>query len=241
MAQKMRPVPPRKTSPAPSKKAPTRQMRLEKEARARRAREERLALQRTRRARRGQVFRTALLWALVFVVLYGVFVAVSIARRSEKDDSALPLLIYTEGKKDEDTRFTVEELRFGKTDYLPVSFLKEYFAITEFGDSRTRSFAICENGQYATFYLNSTTALINGQKADLSAPALLKEEELYLPVDFFTTQMPGFTLTHSTPLAANVLTIAESATRRFYLQEPTTIPPVDRATRPTPVVTPATT
>ena len=235
MAPTMRPAHPApRQKKAPSARKPHRQN-------AERARAERRALQKTRRARRAQVFRTAFLLSLVFALLYGVFVAVSINRRASDDDAALPILVFTEGKKEEDARFSVQEVRFGKTDYLPLSFLKDYFSVTEFGDARTRSFAVCDNGQYATFYLNSTSALVNGQKTDLSAPAFLRDDERYLPVDFFTTQMPGFTFTHSTPLAANVLTIAENMEHRFYLQEATPIAPVDPATRPVPVVAPSAT
>ena len=47
-----------------------------------------------------------------------------------------------------------------------------------------------EDGE-ALFFLNSTTVCINGQYTSLSAPSLLRDGKLCLPLDFFTRCLSG--------------------------------------------------
>jgi len=67
--------------------------------------------------------------------------------------------------------------------------------------------------------LGSSLALINGQRVFLEHPAFLKDDLLYLPVDFYEYHMNCFDYTHASALAANVLTFDPGVTPAF-----TTVP-----------------
>ena len=160
--------------------------------------------------RRKRLFRLCFVVSLVFVALYWVVVAVSIINRPDGSKDALPLLLYTQGERKEDSRKEPEETCIGGVKYLPISFLEKYMAISQFGDDHTRSFLICSNNQYATFYLGTEEVIVNGEHVSIKAPAILKNDELYLPLDFYADKMNCFELGLNNPTyGADVLTYSK--------------------------------
>ena len=228
-------MPQRNAAPAKTASA-TRGERLAAEKRREAQRQARLeAAQRReeRRERRRRLFRISLSISLVFVALYWIFVSVTISRRGDlANQDALPLLIFQEGQRKEDTRLEAQEVFFRGTNYLPVTFLEPYMAISQFGDYQTRSFLLSDSGEYATFYLGSCNAIVNGERVSLKSEVFLKDDVLYLPVDFYTDKMNCFTFTHSSPLSANTLTLKTSVTPAFCFHSATPSAPVDPASAP---------
>lgn len=195
------------------------ELRRQKEAAARRAAQ--------RKVHRKRLFRLCFVVSLVFFALYWVYVAISISYRDTGSEDALPLLIFTEGERKEDSRKEPEEICIGSTKYLPITFLEEYMAISQFGDNATRSFLICSNGQYATFYLGTEEAIINGQHVSLRAPSLLKDDVLHLPVEFFGEAMNCFEFeANVNTYGADVLSFKEEEKPSFYFRSCPTDNPI---------------
>ena len=162
---------------------------------------------RIRRERKKRLFKLSFIVSLVFVLLYWTFVGVSIATRPDGSEDALSLLIFRQGERKAMKEYEPEKVCIGDTKYLPVSFLKEFFAISEFGDHKTRSFLICSDGEYATFYLNNEEAIVNGEHISLRAPARMIDGELHLPIEFFAEKMECFELgKNNSTYGADVLT-----------------------------------
>lgn len=226
-AQKSAPNPPRKKIPSKERKE---ELRLKKEQAAQERRE--------RRGRRRALFSLSLGVAVLFVALYWAWVVFSIVNRPDGSENALPILIYTQGEKEEDSRLEKEEVFLNGTYYLPVTCLEPYMAITQFGDWQTRSILLCESGEYATFYLNSENAVINGQKVAIQNNAVLKNDVLYLPVEFYTEKMNCFSFAESVPLAANVLTFQSELTPAFRFRISDSVPQIDPNTIPVPTTPP---
>jgi len=203
--------------------------RLRREDAQNRRRELRLEAARKRAARRRRQRRLFLLsfaLSLVFVLLYWGWVGVSIFTRSDGSENAMPILVYTEGESKQDLRFEAKEVYRNGTYYLPLSVLQEYMAISCFGDSETSSFQLSNQGEYATFRLNTDRAVINGKEVSLKAKSLLIDDMLYLPVDFYAEKMQCFTFTESAPLAAKVLTYHPNATHSFRFQKESEVAPI---------------
>lgn len=226
---------PKKAPTAAESKARERQSR----ERARLAREEAARQRRLRKARRRKLFRTGFLLSLVFVVCYYAFVFCSIAFRDGGAQDAYPILVFTAGQTDYDTEWKSEAVWFDDGYYLPITVLEPYMAVSQFGDFRTRSFLLCDSGQYATFYLGTCNAIVNGERVFLENEVFLQDELLYLPVDFYEDKMNCFEYTFSSALSANVLTFLPEfePSLRFAPSEP--IPPVDYATVPVAPVVPS--
>ena len=230
----------RKTEKRPQSSAVKKTVSSEEKKRreAKRREEARIAAENRRRAkiarkkRRTRIFAISFALSLVFVVIYWAWVAFSILGRDAISEDALPLLVYTDGERKEDLRFEAEEVTFGDEVFLPVTVLEEYTAVSIFGDYDTRSFLIRQDGEYATFALNSPSVLVNGQKVSTKSSAFLKDDVLYIPVDFFTDKMSCFSYTHSSALAANVLTYLPQEGISFVFREMPASPTVDAATVP---------
>lgn len=202
----------RKPSSRPLTLEEKREKQRRERERARRMREERARIAAARREARKRLFRLCLVVSLVFVVIYWTFVGVSILNRDDSADETLPLLLFTDGERKEDKRFEPESISRGGVSYLPVSFLDQYMAISQFGDHATRSFLLCDGGEYATFYLGSEEAIVNGVRVSLQDPAVMENGQLYLPVSFFAEKMTCFTLTEAVAAyGADVLTFYSDA------------------------------
>lgn len=193
-----------------------------------------------RRARRRALFVASLATSLVFVVLYYVFVGVSIATRPDGREDAMPVVIYRGTASKEEARLEVEEVYFKGTYYLPLTVLEPYVTVTEFGDHSTRSFALSGDGGYATFFLNSCDAVICGVRVSLEGESFIKDNVLYLPADFYRDKMNCFTFEKSTALAAWVFTFREETPPAFRMtaQSPAERIPYQPAYDQTPVTPP---
>ena len=234
MAQeKYRAVPKKaKPSQSPKKPAPSPEERRKLAEKKREAEEARRRKRYLQKQRRKRIFRFAFVLSLVFVALYWGFVAFSIANRTEQPDDAMPVLVFTDGERKEDTRLEAERVYFGDEIFLPVTILEEYTAISTFGDYDTRSFLISATGEYATFTLGSCNVLINGERVSMKSSAFLKDDILYLPIDFYTDKMTCFAYSHSSALAANVLTYHPEAEISFFFRGTPTSPTVNFDTVP---------
>ncbi len=195
-------------------------------------REEARRQARIRKERRSRLFRLSLVAGLLFTLLYWCWVGLSIVGRSDGNEEALPVLLFTQGERKQDAKLEAEAVNFAGKVYLPITFLERYMAISQFGDYQTRSFLICDTGEYATFYLGSQGAIVNGERVCLKEDVFLKDDVLYLPVDFFTDKMNCFTFEESAPLAANVLTFRQDLAPGMQFHPQTDSAPVDFATVP---------
>lgn len=218
-----------KPTPSPEQKKALLEKRREE---ARRLSEQKKKDRLARKSRRKKLFALAFLLSLVFVGIYWGWVAFSIHSLGGVDENALPVLLFTDGKREEDARLEAEEVNFDGEEYLPVTVLENYMSVSVFGDHVTRSFLLSADGQYATFTLNSCNVVINGEKVSMKGESFLKDDVLYLPVDFYTEKMTCFTYTHSSALAANVLTFLPENEITFTFQGTPTSPTVDFATVP---------
>lgn len=218
----------------PRELSPAEKHRREAKREAIRRRKEELARQKQiRRERRKRLFKLSFVVALVFVVLYWTFVAVSIATRPDGSEDALSLLIFRQGERKAIDEYEPEEVCIGETKYLPISFLKDFVAISEFGDHKTRSFLLCSDGEYATFYINNEEVIINGEHVAMRAPARLIDGELHLPVDFFAEKMTCFELgKNNATYGADVLTFLPEQSQSFVFRTCTGENTVDYKTVP---------
>lgn len=190
---------------------------------------------RIRRERRKRLFKLSFVVSLVFVLLYWVFVGVSIATRPDGSEDALSLLVFRQGERKAMEEYEAEKVCIGKNKYLPVSFLKKFFAISEFGDHKTRSFLICSGGEYATFYLNNEEAIVNGEHISMRAPARMINGELHLPIDFFAEKMTCFELgKNNSTYGADVLTFLKDQEPSFVFRSCPGETAVDYKTVPVP-------
>ncbi len=216
-----------------------RRARLKREEIIRRKKEI-LQQKRLRRERRKRLFILSFWVAVILVALYWTVVAISITNRPDGSKNALPLLLFEQGKREEKEEYLPEEICIGSTKYLPVTFLNDFFAISEFGDQKTRSFLICSNGEFATFYLNNEEIVINGERVSMQAPALMKDGKLFLPIDFYAEKMSCFELgKNNTTYGADVLTFLNDREPTFTFHSCPLETPVDYATVPIAPTVPA--
>ena len=87
-------------------------------------------------------------------------------------------------------------------------------------------------GDVATFTLGTPNCEINGVGMSLEAPVFLKDDVIYLPVDFFYRRMNCFEYTFSSPLNANVLTFLPEVPPGLVAHVMTSSPRIDPATVP---------
>ena len=234
MAQEKYRAAQKKTKPSQSPKKPSPSPEERKKL-AEKKREAKEALRRKRylqKQRRKRIFGLAFVLSLVFVAIYWCFVAFSIGNRVEIQKDAMPVLVFTDGERKEDVRLEAESIYFGEEIYLPVTILEKYTAISTFGDYDTRSFLISATGEYATFTLDSCNVLINGERVSMKSSAFLKDDILYLPIDFYTDKMTCFAYSHSSALAANVLTYHPESEISFFFRGTPTSPTVNFDTVP---------
>lgn len=223
-------APARRNGSAPQRRplSPEEQSRRQARLEAmRRQKEAKLRQAKLRKLRRKRLFRLSFIVSLVFVMLYWGFVAISIINRPDGTKDALPLHLFTEGKRKADHKYPVEEVCVGETKYLPVTFLEKYMAISQFGDHKTRSFLLCATGEYATFYLNTEEGVINGEHFAIKSPSFMKDDVLYLPVDFFIDKMNCFQFSKNNPTyGADVLTFLPEVEPAFVYTPVTAIEPL---------------
>ncbi|MEA4833086.1 MAG: M15 family metallopeptidase [Oscillospiraceae bacterium] len=77
--------------------------------------------------------------------------------------------------------------------YLPIIAINPFSEMTVTGSGKIRSF-IFYSGEYANFSDGDINAVVNGTNISLSAPCHIMNGEVYLPVDFYTTDIIGISL-----------------------------------------------
>lgn len=234
---------PLKKGAAPHKKqlSSEEKARLAKRREAEKRRKEEALRQRAqRRAARRRLFKLCFTISLVFVVLYWVFVAVSIITRPDGSEDALPTKLFTEGERKEDWTLEKEDVTFGGIKYIPVTELTKYVALSQFGDYTTRSILLPSTGEYATFYIGTPEAIINGTHTALKDPSLLIDDVLYLPMDFFEKTNFFSYSANVTSYGADVLThLSLTGTESFVFRSDSPCSTVDFATVPVAPTLPA--
>ncbi len=218
--QPQRPNPRPNPAAKPVQKRPLspeeKQRRQAKMEAMRRQKEERIRRENLRKERRKTLFRISFYVAIVFVVFYWIFVTFSIINRPNGNEDALPLYVFTEGKRKQDKIYPADEICVNGVKYLPVTFLEKYVAISQFGDHKTRSFLLCSSGEFATFYLNTEEGVINGEHFAIQSPSFLRDDVLYLPVDFYVEKMNCFQFGKNNPTySADVLTFLKDVEPSF--------------------------
>lgn len=193
-----------------------REAALQREMLARKRREQK------RKMHQKRLFRFCFILSLVLVAIYWTVVTISIVCRPDGTEDALPLLLYTDGASKADKEYEPETVCIGSQKYLPIHFLEKYFTISEFGDHETRSFQICSTGEFVTFFVNTEEGIINGQRFSMKAPALVKDEILYLPVEFYGEKMHCFEYSkNNSTYGADVLTFYKDRDQTFIFHENT--------------------
>lgn len=200
-----------------------------------RAREERARERSLRRFRRRRLFTLASLLSLVIVVGYYAILMAGLNRTPAPED-AYPVQIFRAGEKNALKTYTVEETYFNGNVYLPLSALQEFTTVTQYGDHARRSLAF-SGGDIASFDLGTPNCEINGVRVSLTAPVFLKDDVLYLPVDFFFRRMNCFEYTYSSALNANVLTYLSEITPALTAREMEKPEPLDESRIPVPSAT----
>lgn len=202
-----------------------------------RAREEKLRQKALRRLRRRRLFVLSSVFALVIVAIYYVVLFAGLGKTQAPKD-AYPVQIFRAGEKDALETLSVEETLFNGNTYLPLSVLQRFVTVTQYGDHARRSLSF-SGGDIATFDLGTPNCEINGVRMSLEAPVLLKDEVLYLPVDFFFRRMNCFEYTYSSPLKANVLTFLPELSPALVPQAMSITPRIDPNTVPAVTAAPA--
>jgi len=207
----------------------------------RRRQEERARRKQIQKQRRKRLFTLCFWVAVVLVILYWSVVALLIVNRPDGSEDALPLLLFEQGERKAKKEYKPEEVCIGGTKYLPVTFLEDFIAISQFGDQKTRSFLICSSGEFATFYVNNEEVIVNGERVSMRAPALMIDEKLYLPLDFYAEKMTCFELgKNNATYGADVLTFLKDREPSFVFHPVTADLPVDYATVPVAPTLPST-
>ena len=192
-----------------------------------------------RRFRRKRLFLLSFLLALVFTAGYFAFRMATISRVTVSTKGAYGVQLFRENEKNAVKTYTVKETYFNKSTYLPLDALQEFVTVTESGDEHHRSL-ILPNGDQVTFDLGTPNCTVNGVRASLEAPVFLKDDVLYLPVDFFSRWMNCFTYTFSSPLDAYVLSFSGDVTPALTTRAMNATPKIDVAAKPaTPAPAPA--
>ena len=76
--------------------------------------------------------------------------------------------------------------------YLEVDLLSLYTPVSEGGNHQLRSVHI--NGELAVFEVGTRSVCLNGQFATMSAPSILRNSRLCVPLDFFSDCLEGIEL-----------------------------------------------
>lgn len=186
----------------------------------------RLSQQRKERRRRAR--RNFFQYALTALVFYFVFVLIAVGtvwiklHRFPRTPVSEHDVFWADVEQDrfsaelKGTRYSKEDLLIGNDLYLSAELLSSYVSLSEGGNHLVRTLYF-EDGE-ALFFLNSTTVCINGQYTSLSAPSLLRNGKLCLPLDFFTRCLSGLEI--SVDEEADRYVIKKSAEILFTFKEP---------------------
>lgn len=182
---------------------------------------------RERRRRRQVAKRFVVLTIILYVFLLLAFLFIfSISLKSCSKDEPKHDIIIENGDSDTET-LNKNELYYDEKFYLPLSAIGKLTEIKVTGDKDKLSFIFECNDEYAKFVINTTEAEVNSNPIELSHKALMIDGELYLPFDFFTEHMMGFTLTIDDKNNTYTITADSTTEPQFILKAPSTTTPIE--------------
>ncbi len=154
---------------------------------------EQAQLEKSRAKRLKFVARAALAFllyaAMMLVLFFGIFISIWTTKRW---DNTVVTSHISVAEKAESKNLNV--LTENSVSYISVSFLENYGEVIHAGDYAVRTIRFPASGDCATFAINSSFCAINDVSINLGHPVLLREGELYLPLDFFRIYVTGITV-----------------------------------------------
>lgn len=128
---------------------------------------------------------------MMLLVVAFVFVGIWTTKRYE--NTVVTSMISVEESRGEKLRVIHEN----NVPYISISFLSNYGELIHAGDYSARTIRFTDSGDTAIFSINSAFCSINGVDVNLGHPVLLRQGELYLPLEFFNIYVTGITLLQS--------------------------------------------
>lgn len=118
--------------------------------------------------------------------------------KNSEDESTIKKL-DARNKGVEAPELVLSEALYVTTDnvYLPYSDIAEYFCFTMSGDNETRTILVgTSQGEYsetntAVFKIGTKEITLNGSSSNLKSDSFFRNNELYIPIDFFETYVKG--------------------------------------------------
>ncbi|MBQ7124892.1 MAG: hypothetical protein IJO00_00880 [Clostridia bacterium] len=89
-------------------------------------------------------------------------------------------------------------VRSGDTYYLDMSGIADLCNMTTTGDSKSMKFTSKDSGESVEFFLNESLAFINGIPCRMDDISYLKNDKVYVPMDFVKNSFKGLTVTLNT-------------------------------------------
>lgn len=127
------------------------------------------------------------IYLIMMLILFG-FVFVSIWMTKQTESTVVTSRVSVEEESNGKRLRVINE---AKTPYLSISFLEHYGEVIHAGDYAARTIRFTESGDSAVFSINSSFCTINDVDVNLGSPVLLREGELYLPLDFYRIYITG--------------------------------------------------
>lgn len=119
-----------------------------------------------------------------------------------------------------------EDLYFNNELYIPISVIERLTGIKLTGDKNEISFIIEENEEFAKFKIDTRDAIINGNLIELSSNSKIINNELYLPFDFFKSNMLGLNIMEEKNGSTYTISVQDGKKLEFILKTPTQTPPI---------------
>lgn len=187
-----RSAPPRRPSPPPQRKRPS-------PSPAQRRKQQALRKKQRKKAR-----QTFFIYAAATLAFYFLFVLLAVAVIWGKVHSFATVevsehhLFWADKEQNEFSSqlngklYEKQTLLEDGTLYVNTRLLSSYTSLSEGGNHLVRTLYLKD--QEALFYLNTSTVCINGQYTSLSAPSIVKNGSLCVPLDFFTRCVTGLSV-----------------------------------------------
>jgi len=160
--------------------------------------------------RRRSFLLRAVIYVALFAVMYlaigGLYLLVSginpFPPAEEKNTVTVKIELFAPGEggykngKYNNYKITQETMKDGENvTYLKLSALEPFTSFTVTGSSTKRSYMFMESGEYATFTDGSTSVIVNGESVNMTLPAKIIKEEVYVPLAFISEEMMGVSVT----------------------------------------------
>lgn len=123
---------------------------------------------------------------IILIIAFGVFLSIWMTKRTETTVVTTSVSVDSESDKQR-----VKVIYENNVPYISISFLEQYGEVIHAGDYAARTIRFTDTGDSAVFSINSSFCTINQVDVNLSAPVLLREGELYLPLEFYRVYVKG--------------------------------------------------